>query len=404
MSQDPSQDPPHPARSAGGRAARVWNTVSRLWKKLDAAVVDKDLEDLRAKAATPVFWLFGKTQSGKTSIVRYLTGVTEAEIGNGFRPCTRHSRLFPFPTPEAPVMTFLDTRGVEEPKYDPTEDLAAFDKQAHVVLVTLRVSDFAHGRLRESLQSIRRANPRRPVLLVLTCLHDAYPQQQHPSEALGLDSPPQYAEAVRLIARQTQEFGELVDRVVPIDLTKPEEGYANPNFGGPELKAGLLELLPAAYRETLLQLDATTGELREHHTRRLIPTVIGYSSLAAAAGAIPVPFVDLVLIPGIQTKMIHALAQQSGRAENATRFLELSASMGVGLLARQAIREVSKLIPYVGSAVAGAVAYGSTYALGRAFLTYLQQVHEGHAPDAKLIKQLYQEQLARAAKEWKVQH
>ena len=79
---------------------------------------------MRDRLPAPVFWLFGKTQSGKTTLIKYLTGADAAEIGQGFRPCTRFSRLYEFPTAEAPLLTFLDTRGLDEPDYDPTEDLA----------------------------------------------------------------------------------------------------------------------------------------------------------------------------------------------------------------------------------------------------------------------------------------
>src|SRR3954466_7578686 len=89
--------------------------------------LQKQLEDLRHKTPVPVFWLFGKTQSGKTSIIKFLTGADDAEIGHGFRPCTRFSRQYQFPTDEAPLLTFLDTRGVDEPGYEPDVDLALFD-------------------------------------------------------------------------------------------------------------------------------------------------------------------------------------------------------------------------------------------------------------------------------------
>src|SRR5262249_22317072 len=88
------------------------------------------LERLRQRLPVPVLWLFGKTQSGKTSIIRYLTGADAAEIGQGFRPCTRFSRLYEFPTAEAPLLTFLDTRGLDEPGYDPSEDLDRFNAQS----------------------------------------------------------------------------------------------------------------------------------------------------------------------------------------------------------------------------------------------------------------------------------
>src|SRR5262249_1966580 len=80
------------------------------------------LEVLIKRTPIPVFWLFGKTQSGKTSIIRFLTGADDAEIGRGFKPCTRFSREYRFPTEEAPLLIFLDTRGLEEPGYNADED------------------------------------------------------------------------------------------------------------------------------------------------------------------------------------------------------------------------------------------------------------------------------------------
>ena len=51
----------------------------------------------RARQFAPVVWLLGKVQSGKTSIVRALTQATDAEIGTGFRACTKTARVFDFP-------------------------------------------------------------------------------------------------------------------------------------------------------------------------------------------------------------------------------------------------------------------------------------------------------------------
>src|SRR6266513_192612 len=112
----------------------MFERVKRWWsreREQTEADFQKRLEQLRRQEPVPVFWLFGKTQSGKTTVVRYLTGADNAEIGQGFKPCTRFSRQYQFPTPEAPLVTFLDTRGVDEPGYDPREDLARFDAQTH---------------------------------------------------------------------------------------------------------------------------------------------------------------------------------------------------------------------------------------------------------------------------------
>src|SRR5207247_5757051 len=77
-------------------------------------------------------------------------------------------------------VTFLDTRGLDEPDYDPQEDLARFNDLAHVVIVTVKALDHAQENVLKHLRTLRDAKPHRPVLLVLTCLHEAYPQQQHP--------------------------------------------------------------------------------------------------------------------------------------------------------------------------------------------------------------------------------
>src|SRR5436305_6383546 len=145
----------------------------------DARVQQKMLE-LREHLPVPVFWLFGKTQSGKTSIIKFLTGADAAEIGQGFQPCTRFSRQYQFHTQEAPLVSFVDTRGLDEPGYDANDDLAQFNTTAHVVVVTVKALDHAQENVLRHLRTIRRAQPKRPVVLVLTCLHEAYPQQQHP--------------------------------------------------------------------------------------------------------------------------------------------------------------------------------------------------------------------------------
>src|SRR5947208_13822292 len=111
-------------------------TIKRLFstEQRDAAL-QKRLEELRHKTPVPVFWLFGKTQSGKTSVIKFLTGADDAEIGHGFQPCTRFSRFYDFPNAEAPLLRFLDTRRVDEPGYDPADDRAHCGASAHLVLV-----------------------------------------------------------------------------------------------------------------------------------------------------------------------------------------------------------------------------------------------------------------------------
>ena len=315
------------------------------------------LDILRHRTPVPVFWLFGKTQSGKTSLIKHLTGADDAEIGYGFKPCTRYSRQYQFPTPDAPLVTFLQMRGMDEPGYDPTEDLAQFNDLAHVVVVTVKALDHSQERMLAHLRRIRRSKPARPIALVLTCLHEAYPQQQHPepypfpnpnSDTQGSQSAAEAPDLgqgalekgvpeplLRSLAEQRQRFEGLFDRLVPVDLTRPEDGFSNPAYGGDQLKKVLLDLLPAGYRHTLLTLDEVTRQLQDLYARQALPRIVGYSTLAATAGAIPIPLLDLLILPGIQSRMIYHLARFYGQPLSATRFLELASTLGLGVVLRQ---------------------------------------------------------------------
>src|SRR5262245_17956896 len=144
----------------------MFDKVKRWFSPLERdARLRQHLEQLRLQTPVPVFWLFGKTQSGKTSIIKYLTGADAAEIGQGFKPCTRFSRQYQFPTADVPLLTFLDTRGLDEPGYDPAEDLAQFNATAHVVIITVKAMDHAQEYVLEHLRTLRRSRPARPVVL-----------------------------------------------------------------------------------------------------------------------------------------------------------------------------------------------------------------------------------------------
>jgi uncharacterized protein (DUF697 family) len=382
----------------------VFQYLKRLLSRTNRdSLLEQQLSELKKRVPVPQFWLLGKTQSGKTSIIKYLTGADEAEIGAGFKPTTRFSRCYQFPTPQAPLLSFLDTRGLGEPGYDPDEDVARFGEQTHIVIVTVRVMDHAQESLLGPLRAIRNAKRERPVVLALTCLHEAYLHQQHPQRyPFGSDAESQALpeNLRRSLAEQRQRFGDLVDSIVPIDLTKLEEGFNEPNYGGAQLKATLIERLPAAFRQTLLNVDAMTHELRDWHQRRALPYILGYSTLASTAGSVPVPWLDLLLLPGIQTRMIYHVAQLYGQPLSGRRFLELATALGLGLLVRQALREVVKFIPGVGSLVGSVLAGSSTYALGKAFCYYYSAVLAGHVPNANDLRAVYKQELGQAEKLW----
>ena len=60
---------------------KIYSTV--FTPRLDEEEMNEQLEAVKSFISTPVFWLLGKTQSGKTSIIKALAGDGRARIGNG---------------------------------------------------------------------------------------------------------------------------------------------------------------------------------------------------------------------------------------------------------------------------------------------------------------------------------
>jgi predicted GTPase len=136
------------------------------WRRkpaMDGRQLEKDFAEIRQAAPVPCLWLFGKTGSGKTSVIHYLTGAEEAIIGEGFRPETKTSRRFDFPDSLDPLLRFLDTRGLAEATYDPTDDIQQFSQSTQMIIVTVRVTDHALSNLIPPLRKMRRASPQTPI-------------------------------------------------------------------------------------------------------------------------------------------------------------------------------------------------------------------------------------------------
>ena len=362
--------------------------------------------ELLKKSPIPVLWLFGKTGSGKSTIIRYLTGVDAVEIGNGYQPQTKYSSRYSFPTESEPILEFLDTRGLSEADYNPDEDIASFGEEAHLLIVTVRVMDHSLPEVLIALKKIRKSSPTRPVLLVLTNLHEAYPGEQHPEidpfEEVSSPLPDGIPENLhRSLELQYKRFDGLFDHAVPIDITPLYEGFEQPFFGGDRLKRAIIKLLPAAYRQHLIQMDEVLDPLADLVRRQTMPTILGTSSLAATAGAVPLPWVDIPVVMGLQTHLIYKLAKIHGHPIDDKTIAKISGALGGRVAVRMALREALKFIPWVGMAANAAAAFAMTYATGMAWNWYFTEIDKGHVPQENELKQVFEKQLLKAADLWK---
>lgn len=410
------------------KIGRFWNR-SASSDSVNSGPADDVLacDRLPERAPVPLIWMLGKTGSGKSSIIQYITGADAAEVGNGYRPQTKLSREFHFPSRDDALVRFLDTRGLGEAKYDSEKEVKSFTARADLVLVTVRACDHASEELTELLTVIRKQQPDRPILLVITALHDAYPGRPHPDLSELLNDPQsvckqslcdqldsnsaanraapnhKYPDAlVRGIKNHMDQFAGHYDHAVAIDLTQVEDGFEPSDLGGDELFDAILSLLPAAMRQTLTATKKMRNDLQVGTSSGQIDRVILiHATLAAGAAVVPIAWVDLPVVIGIQSNLVHRLAKRHGQKVDAKTLAPLSALLGTRAAVRLGIRSTAKLIPVVGSAVNSAAAFAFVFATGMALDWYFDRAKQGDVPSSGEIETFYEEQLKAARHYWK---
>lgn len=369
--------------------------------RVDQEAVQKNLRELKNRLPTPVIWLLGKAQSGKTSIVHALTGDPRAKIGNGFQPCTKASFRYAFPSQELALIEFLDTRGLGDASYDPSEDLKWHEEQSHLVMVVMRVMDHAQGSIRAVVESIRKRRPDWPVIVVQTCLHEGYPWREprhilpYPFQEEPLPSVVPQDLARSLLAQRTWFRGDQV-RFVAIDFTLPEDGFTPQFYGLEQLWQTLEEVFPVGLWGLLKESGEMRQKLGEVYLQAAESTILAHSLLAAAAATVPVPALDIPLIVGIQFHMAQQIARIYGQPLSRDRWLDLIGTLGWSLATRMGVREMLKFLPWIGVPSAIVFMGVSTYALGRLLSWYFAEIKLGHLPDKATLRKMYQQEWDRA--------
>jgi uncharacterized protein (DUF697 family) len=365
--------------------------------RADSADVEQRVRRACASSPRPVVWLLGKAQSGKSSVIRALTGTSQAAIGNGFRPCTRTAQLYAFPSEADCLVRFLDTRGLGEASYDPSDDIAYCQDQAHVLMVVVRAMDHACGALQDALRAIRKAKPAWPVIVVQTALHDGYPPGAGHRLPYPYDAEPWPesvpADLARSLRHQRKEFSGLASRFVAVDLTLPDDGLSPEHYGLESLWNAIEAGLPLGLRAVLHEQPELHSELADLYYRTAWPHIVSYSIAAAAAGAVPVPLVNASSVLAIQAKMFHTIASIYAQPVTAHVMGELSGAIGTGILLRLGGRSLLALIPGVGTTVAAIYTAATTYALGCTLCWYFSQIKKGIIPDSEKLRQIYAQEM-----------
>ena len=376
------------------------------WLSVSDEQVAEILTTVRAKLPTTEALLIGKPQAGKSSIVRGLTGVSAEIIGQGFRPHTENTKRYAYPSDELPLLIFTDAVGlrcINQNTQSIIEELEAELKQetqrARILILTIKINDFATDTLRQVAQQLRQNYPTIPCLLVVTCLHELYPSDvgDHP------EYPPDYDAVKRAFNAIQQDFKELGDRAILIDFTLEEDDY-NPTFYGLEaLKDALAELLPEAESRTIHQLlDNNVGDelgnLYRNTARRYL---VAFSTIAATVAAVPLPFATMPVLTALQISLVGLLGKLYGQTLSPSQAGGIASAIAGGFFAQAIGRELIKFIPGFGSVIAASWAAAYTWSLGEGACVYFGDLMGGKKPDPNKIQSVMKESFASAKEQFK---
>jgi uncharacterized protein (DUF697 family)/predicted GTPase len=413
IQRSPLQKVLHPLQNVLGT---VGQTVQegRNWVSQWFGVSEQDLQSLleqvRRSLPTTEVVLIGKAQTGKSSIIRALTGASTEIIGQGFRPHTAHTQQYAYPTDELPLLNFFDTVGLGEGLKDPqsvTAELQALlspsasDAQpaAQILIATLKITDFAVDAVYRLLQNLRQAHPQIPCLLVVTCLHELYPPQvsDHPIY------PPESMEVTRAAEALQNQF-DLCDRTVLIDFTLEEDGFTPVFYGLEAFVEALSALLPEAEAQVIHQLleqagvSDRIGDIYRDAGRRYI---LPFSVMAATLAAVPLPFATMPVLTALQVTLVTLLGRLYGQTISPAQAGGIASAIAGGFGAQIIGRELVKFIPGLGSVIAASWAGAYTWALGEGACVYFGDLMGGKKPDPKKIRQTMKDAFKDAQKRFK---
>ena len=383
------------------------------WFNVSDERVAEILTTVREKLPTTEALLIGKPQAGKSSIVRGLTGVSAEIVGQGFRPHTQNTARYAYPSEELPLLIFTDTVGlgdtdrnteaiIEELEFE----LERETQCARILILTVKINDFATDTLKQIAQKLRQDYPDIPCLLAVTCLHEVYPPEveNHP------EYPPDYEAINRAFEAIKQDFEQLWGvenkesyRTILIDFTLEEDGY-DPTFYGLEaLTDALADLLPEAESRTIYQLlDNSAGEelgnLYRDTARRYL---VAFSTMAATLAAVPLPFATMPVLTALQISLVGLLGKLYGQTISPSQAGGIASAIAGGFFAQAIGKELVKFIPGFGSVIAASWAAAYTWSLGEGACVYFGDLMGGKKPDPKKIQSVMKESFAIAKEQFK---
>ena len=132
-------------------------------------------------------------------------------------------------------------------------------------------------------------------------------------------------------------------------------------------------------------LAALGAALPEYRARLAWQRIVPAASAAGVVGLVPLPFVDLIPLLGIQSGLVLSVARIYGFKITPARARELIATFGIGMIARTIFQQLSKLGGVPGWMLSAAIASATTVAIGYAAMAWFSR---GERPTRESLRQI----------------
>jgi small GTP-binding protein len=286
-------------------------------------------DDIKKEAAARLA-IVGPVNAGKSTLFNTLEGKNIAEVGPipGTTKVSQQSKVGPF--------MLIDTPGFGEVGGVDRASIAA--KSASEADAILLMLDAGAGLRQGDADLLKYLQElRRPVVVALNKI-----------DLLGRD----YQQVANDAARR------LVVQVIPISAKKG---------------TNVAEKLVPALVDALPDLAVALGRELPYLRRAMANKLVKQSSiLNSAAGAQPLPLIDIPVLLTTQARMVLRIAAIYGEPFTAKHAKELLSTVGGGLAFRFLAEQGAKLVPVGGWAVAGGIAAIGTWAIGQVAIEYFE--------------------------------
>ena len=338
--------------------------------------------------------IFGKTGTGKSTLINAVFGTEVAKTGIG-EPVTQGSHLY---VDRRGTLGIFDTRGLEIGRDD-----GALIRELRDVIKGLRkkpLSEQIHcawycvrgmdRRFEEAEAKFIRAlaDLDIPVLLVLTQV-PRRDNQFHPDVV----SLAHHIESLHLPILGGRPFMTYAMR---------DQFSGQPPYGLSELVHATFQAVPEAVQAALVAAQRVDLDAKARAAQGFIGATVTASAVAAAS---PIPFSDAALLVPLQLAMMARIAQLYGMGVDKAGIAAVASTAVATTAGRASFTSLFKLIPGAGTIAGGvisaSVASVFTFAMGQAWLTVCQKASGGALPslggvaDSKALHDLFMSEFKR---------